>query len=51
MLLFVMLGVAPPGTTLGQVARAAAPFLFCDAILLALLIFFPALALYLPSLL
>ena len=50
MLLFVMLGVAPPGTRLGQVARAAAPFLFCDAILLALLIVFPALALYLPGL-
>jgi len=50
MLLFVMLGVAPPGTTLGQVARAAAPYLFCDAILVALLILFPALALYLPSL-
>ena len=51
MLLFVMLGVAPPGTTLGQVAKAAAPFLFCDALLLALLIFYPPLALYLPSLL
>lgn len=50
MLLFVMLGVAPPGTSLWQVARAAAPFLFCDAILLALLIAFPALALYLPRL-
>ncbi len=51
MLLFVMLGVAPPGTTLGQVAKAAAPFLLCDAVLLVLLILFPALALYLPSLL
>ncbi len=50
MLLFVMLGVAPRGTTLGQVAKAAAPFLICDAILVALLIVFPWLALYLPSL-
>lgn len=50
MLLFVMLGVAPPGTTLGQVAKAAAPFLVCDAILLVLLIAFPMLALYLPRL-
>jgi tripartite ATP-independent transporter DctM subunit len=50
MLLFVMLGVAPPGTTLGQVARAAAPFLFCDLILLVLLVLYPALALYLPRL-
>jgi tripartite ATP-independent transporter DctM subunit len=50
MLLFVMLGVAPPGTRLGQVALAAAPFLVCDAILLALLIWYPPLALYLPGL-
>jgi len=50
MLLFVMLGVAPPGTTLGQVARAAAPFLLCDFVLLGLLIAFPMLALYLPRL-
>ena len=50
LLLFVMLGVAPPGTTLGQVARAAAPYLGCDAILVALLIIFPQIALYLPSL-
>ena len=50
MLLFVMLGVAPPGTTLWQAARAAAPFLGCDLILVALLITFPQLALYLPRL-
>jgi tripartite ATP-independent transporter DctM subunit len=50
MLLFVMLGVAPPGTRLGQVALAAAPFLVCDAILLAILIWYPPLALYLPGL-
>jgi tripartite ATP-independent transporter DctM subunit len=49
-LLFVMLGVAPKGTTLMQVASYAAPFLLCDAILIALLIVFPKLALYLPSL-
>ncbi len=50
LLLFVMLGVAPPGTTLGQVVRAALPYLGCDAILVALLIFFPQIALYLPGL-
>ena len=44
------LGVAPPGTTLFQVARAAFPFLICDAILVGLLIVFPALALFLPGL-
>lgn len=49
-LLFVMLGVAPKGTTLFQVASYAAPFLLCDAILVALLIIFPQLALYLPNL-
>ena len=50
MLLFVMLGVAPPGTTLWQAARAAAPFLICDLILVGLLVIFPSLALYLPKL-
>ena len=44
------LGVAPKGTTLFQVASAAFPFLVCDAILIMILIFFPALALWLPSL-
>lgn len=50
LLLYIMLGVAPKGTTLFQVAAAALPFLGCDAILVGLLIAFPALALYLPSL-
>ena len=49
LLLFVMLGVAPKGTTLKQVATAAAPFLLCDAILVGLIALFPALVLYLPS--
>ena len=49
-LLYIMLGVAPKGTTLLQVAGAAVPFLICDAILVALLIAFPMLALYLPRL-
>lgn len=50
LLLFIMMGVAPAGTTLPQVARAAAPFLICDAVLIAILIEFPNIALYLPSL-
>ena len=50
LLLFVMIGVAPRGTTLGEVAWAAAPYLVCDLILVGLLIAFPAIALYLPSL-
>lgn len=50
LLLFLMQGVAPAGTTLGQVALAATPYLFCDLVLMVLLILFPALALYLPQL-
>jgi tripartite ATP-independent transporter DctM subunit len=50
LLLYVMLGVAPKGTTLAQAAAAAFPFLVCDAILLVLLVLFPAIALYLPGL-
>lgn len=48
--LFVMLGVAPRGTTLWEVARAAFPFVGCDLALFALLIAFPAIAIYLPGL-
>ncbi len=50
LLLYVMLGVAPKGTTLFQVAGAALPFLVCDAILIFILILYPNLALWLPSL-
>lgn len=50
LLLFVMMGVAPQGTTLWQVAKAAAPYIGCALIVLVLLIIFPELATYLPSL-
>jgi tripartite ATP-independent transporter DctM subunit len=50
LLLFIMIGVAPKGTTLPQVAIAAAPYLLCDAILVGILVGFPVLALYLPGL-
>lgn len=50
LLLFVMMGVAPKGTTLWQVAMAAAPYIGCALIVLVLLIIFPELALYLPGL-
>jgi tripartite ATP-independent transporter DctM subunit len=50
LLLYIMLGVAPKGTTLFQAAAAAAPFLACDAVLVTLLMLFPEIALYLPSL-
>ena len=50
LLLFVMVAVAPKGTTLWQVAKAAAPYIGCALVVLVLLIIFPGLALYLPSL-
>ncbi|MFT5134164.1 MAG: tripartite ATP-independent transporter DctM subunit [Gammaproteobacteria bacterium] len=50
LLLFVMKGVAPPGTRLQDIWRAAIPFMACAAILLVLLIFFPEIALWLPNL-
>ena len=48
--LFVMKSVAPPDTTIGDVYRAALPFLYCDAIAMALIIAFPTVALWLPGL-
>ena len=45
LLLFLMQSVAPKGTTLGQVIRAALPYLACDALLLGVLILFPAITL------
>ena len=45
LLLFLMQSVAPKGTTLGQVIRSAAPYLACDALLLGVLILFPAITL------
>lgn len=50
LLLFVMLGVAPKGTTLGQVSKAAFPYIVCSLIVVGLIILFPQLALWLPSL-
>ena len=50
LLLYVMLGVAPRGTSLFQVANAAFPFLICDTILILVLVKYPEVALYLPSL-
>jgi tripartite ATP-independent transporter DctM subunit len=50
LLLYVMLGIAPPGTTLIRVAAAAFPYLICDCVLIVLLTIFPQIALFLPSL-
>ena len=48
--LFVMKGVAPADTTMGDIYRAALPFLYCDTIAMALIIAFPTIALWLPGL-
>lgn len=50
LLLFVMVGVAPQGTTIGQVARAALPYIGCTLLLIVLLVVFPGIALWLPGL-
>lgn len=50
LLLFVMMGVSPEGTTLGQVAKAALPYIAAVFVLLALLALFPDIALILPRL-
>lgn len=50
LLLFVMKGVAPPDTTMRDIYIAATPFIFCSLLLVALLVAFPPIALWLPSL-
>jgi tripartite ATP-independent transporter DctM subunit len=50
LLLFVLKGVAPGDTTMGDIYRAGIPFLFCDAVAMILVIIFPSLVLWLPSL-
>ncbi len=50
LLLFVMKGVAPPGTTMKEIYLAAIPFIFCSLLVVVLLVMFPALATWLPSL-
>jgi len=48
--LYVMKAAAPKDTTMGDVVMAALPFLVCDAIAMGLIIAFPQIALWLPSL-
>ena len=47
--LFVMKGVAPSDTTMGDIYRAALPFLGCDLIVMIAMIYFPPLVLWLPG--
>ena len=51
LLLFIMLGIAPPGTTLKTVSLAALPYIICTLLLVGLIITFPQIALFLPRLL
>ena len=48
--LFVMKGVASPDTSIGDIYRAALPFIGMNLILMALLISFPETVLWLPGL-
>ena len=47
--LFVMKGIAPKGTTMGDIYRAAVPFIFIHLTLMGLMILFPSISLWLPS--
>lgn len=49
LLLFVMKGVAPPGTRFQEIWLAALPFMACAMILLIILIIFPEITLWLPN--
>lgn len=49
LLLYVMKGVAPPKTTIQQIYGAAMPFIILDLVAIALLVIFPGLASWLPS--
>jgi len=48
LLLFVMQGVAPPGTKFSEICLAAIPFMACAMVLVALIISFPGIATWLP---
>ena len=47
MSLFVMKGVAPKDTTMGDIYLAAFPFIICNLFVMAVIIFFPPIALWL----
>lgn len=48
--LFVMKGVAPTDTTMGDIYKAVIPFCILDLIVMSLLIAFPQIVLWLPNL-
>jgi tripartite ATP-independent transporter DctM subunit len=49
LLLFVMKGVAPPGTTMRDIYLAGMPFILCVLLLIQLIIWIPPLATWLPQ--
>lgn len=49
LLLFVMKGVAPPDTTMRDIYMSALPFIVCSLLLVALMILFPPIVLWLPG--
>jgi tripartite ATP-independent transporter DctM subunit len=48
LLLFVMKGISPPGTTMRDIYLAGMPFIACVMLLIVLIIVFPPLATWLP---
>ena len=49
LLLFVMQGVAPPGTKFSEICLAAIPFMACAMVLVILIVVFPEIVTWLPS--
>ena len=49
LLLFVMKGVAPPGTTMKDIYLAGLPFIACVMLLILLIMFYPPIATWLPQ--
>jgi tripartite ATP-independent transporter DctM subunit len=49
LLLFVMKGVSPPGTTMRDIYLAGMPFIACVMLLILFVIFFPPIAVWLPE--
>jgi len=48
--LFVMKGIAPAGTTMGDIYRAAIPFVLLNLVVMAVMMVLPAVVLWLPGL-
>ena len=51
LLLFVMKGVAPQGTSMKEIYLAAIPYILCSMLMVAVLIAFPSLVTWLPGML